>query len=211
MQSNKPSSEFIKFYSYRGEGYKNSIVYGLHNMFLQELSRIQTVRMRNMDKKDAGFIKNFDTNGRRFNFLPVLNNYLENTADKIVKRDILRNEDNTISSDNSRLASLLQKKVEGEVALTAEEEAELGKLADRVIRQHMEDRVQSILDNWENNGILEAAKSIKSIYPSELKDEEADDRVRKQVENFLWNDAFASKNILQLTLTDIAFYKDKYS
>lgn len=208
MQSNKPSSEFIKFYSYRGEGYKNSIVYGLHNMFLQELSRIQTVRMRNMDKKDAGFIKNFDTNGRRFNFLPVLNNYLENTADKIAKRDILRNEDNTISSDNSRLASLLQKKVEGEVALTAEEEAELGKLADRVIRQHMEDRVQSILNNWENNGILEAAKSIKGIYPSELKDEEAADWVRKQVENYLWNDAFASKNILQLTLTDIAFYKD---
>ncbi len=208
MQSNKPSSEFIKFYSYRGEGYKNSIVYGLHNMFLQELSRIQTVRMRNMDKKDAGFIKNFDTNGRRFNFLPVLNNYLENTADKITKRDILRNEDNTISSDNSRLASLLQKKVEGEVALTAEEEAELGKLADRVIRQHMEDRVQTILDNWENNGILEAAKSIKGIYPSELKDEEATDWVRKQVENYLWNDAFASKNILQLTLTDIAFYKD---
>ena len=208
MQSNKPSSEFIKFYSYRGEGYKNSIVYGLHNMFLQELSRIQTVRMRNMDKKDAGFIKNFDTNGRRFNFLPVLNNYLENTADKIAKRDILRNEDNTISSDNSRLVSLLQKKVEGEVALTAEEEAELGKLADRVIRQHMEDRVQSILNNWENNGILEAAKSIKGIYPSELKDEEAADWVRKQVENYLWNDAFASKNILQLTLTDIAFYKD---
>ena len=208
MQSNKPSSEFIKFYSYRGANYKDSIVYGLHNMFLQELSRIQTVRMRNMDKKDAGFIKNFDTNGRRFNFLPVLNNYLENTADKIAKRDILRNEDNTISSDNSRLASLLQKKVEGEVALTAEEEAELGKLADRVIRQYMEDRVQSILNNWENNGILEAAKSIKGIYPSELKDEEAADWVRKQVENYLWNDAFASKNILQLTLTDIAFYKD---
>lgn len=208
MQSNKPSSEFIKFYSYRGANYKDSIVYGLHNMFLQELSRIQTVRMRNMDKKDAGFIKNFDTNGRRFNFLPVLNNYLENTADKIAKRDTLRNEDNTISSDNSRLASLLQKKVEGEVALTAEEEAELGKLADRVIRQHMEDRVQSILNTWENNGILEAAKSIKGIYPSELKDEEAADWVRKQVENYLWNDAFASKNILQLTLTDIAFYKD---
>lgn len=208
MQSNKPSSEFIKFYSYRDANYKTSIVYGLHNMFLQELSRIQTVRMRNMDKKDVGFIKNFDTNGRRFNFLPVLNNYLENTADKIAKRDVLRNEDNTISSDNSRLASLLQKKVEGEVALTAEEEAELGKLADRIIRQHMEDRVQSILNNWENNGILEAAKSIKGIYPSELKDEEATDWVRKQVENFLWNDAFASKNILQLTLTDIAFYKD---
>lgn len=208
MQSNKPSSEFIKFYSYRGEGYKNSIVYGLHNMFLQELSRIQTVRMRNMDKKDAGFIKNFDTNGRKFNFLPVMNLYLDNTAEGITKWNILHNEDDTIAAGNGIFAALLQKKLNGEVALTAEEEAELGKLADRVIRQHMEDRVQSILNNWEDNGILEAAKSIKGIYPSELKDEEATDWVRKQVENYLWNDAFASKNILQLTLTDIAFYKD---
>ncbi len=208
MQSNKPSSEFIKFYSYRGEGYKNSIVYGLHNMFLQELSRIQTVRMRNMDKKDAGFIKNFDTNGRKFNFLPVMNLYLDNTAEGITKWNILHNEDGTIAKGNGIFAALLQKKLNGEVALTAEEEAELGKLADRVIRQHMEDRVQSILNTWEDNGILEAAKSIKGIYPSELKDEEADDWVRKQVENYLWNDAFASKNILQLTLTDIAFYKD---
>lgn len=208
MQSNKPSSEFIKFYSYRGEGYKNSIVYGLHNMFLQELSRIQTVRMRNMDKKDAGFIKNFDTNGKKFNFLPVMNLYLDNTAEGITKWNILHNEDGTIAEGNGIFAALLQKKLNGEVALTAEEEAELGKLVDRVIRQHMEDRVQSILNNWEDNGILEAAKSIKGIYPSELKDEEATDWVRKQVENYLWNDAFASKNILQLTLTDIAFYKD---
>lgn len=208
MQSNKPSSEFIKFYSYRGEGYKNSIVYGLHNMFLQELSRIQTVRMRNMDKKDAGFIKNFDTNGRKFNFLPVMNLYLDNTAEGITKWNILHNEDGTIAEGNGIFAALLQKKLNGEVALTAEEEAELGKLADRVVRQHMEDRVQSILNTWEDNGILEAAKSIKGIYPSELKDEEAADWVRKQVENYLWNDAFASKNILQLTLTDIAFYKD---
>lgn len=208
MQSNKPSSEFIKFYSYRGEGYKNSIVYGLHNMFLQELSRIQTVRMRNMDKKDAGFIKNFDTNGRKFNFLPVMNLYLDNTAEGITKWNILHNEDGTIAAGNGIFAALLQKKLNGEVALTAEEEAELGKLADRVIRQHMEDRVQSILNTWEDNGILEAAKSIKGIYPSELKDEEAADWVRKQIENYLWNDAFASKNILQLTLTDIAFYKD---
>lgn len=164
--------------------------------------------MRNMDKKDAGFIKNFDTNGRKFNFLPVMNLYLDNTAEGITKWNILHNEDGTIAEGNGIFAALLQKKLNGEVALTAEEEAELGKLADRIIRQHTEDRVLSILNNWENNGILEAAKSIKGIYPSELKDEEADDWVRKQVENYLWNDAFASKNILQLTLTDIAFYKD---
>lgn len=216
MQSNKPSSEFIKFYSYRGNNYKNAIVNGLHNMFLQEISRIQTVLRRNMSKNDPGFIKNFDTNGRKFNFLPVFNSYLE--EGDVSKRTILRNEDDSVSSDNNRFASLLQKKVKGETNLTSDEEVELSKLAERVIRQSMENRVQSILDTWESNGILEAAKNIKDIYPSEfdnssnIKNEEREgvinDWVRKQVENFLWNDSFASKNILQLTLSDIAFYKD---
>ncbi len=216
MQSNKPSSEFIKFYSYRGSNYKDAIVNGLHNMFLQEISRIQTVLRRNMSKNDSGFIKNFDTNGRKFCFLPMFNNYLDNADTS--KRTILRNEDGSISSDNNRFASLLQKKVKGETTLTPDEEVELGKLAERVIRQSMENRVQSILDTWESNGILEAAKNIKDIYPSEfdnssnIKNEEREgvinDWVRKQVENFLWNDSFASKNILQLTLSDIAFYKD---
>ena len=216
MQSNKPSSEFIKFYSYRGDGYKNAIVNGLHNMFLQEISRIQTVLRRNMSKNDTGFIKNFDTNGRKFNFLPVFNSYLDNADTS--KRTILRNEDGSVSSDNNRFASLLQKIVKGEIALDSNEGSELSILADKIIRQSTEDRVQSILDTWESNGILEAAKNIKDIYPSEfdnssnIKNEEREgvinDWVRKQVENFLWNDSFASKNILQLTLSDIAFYKD---
>ena len=208
MQSNKPSSEFIKFYSYRGAGYKNSIANRMLDMFLQELSRIQTVRMRNYSKNDPQFIKNFDTNGRKFNFLPVFNAYLENTAKDIAKRDILRNEDNTISDDNARFAALLQKKITGEEALTENEEALFGNLAKRIITQNMENRVQTILNTWENNGILEAAKSIKDIYPSELSNEDATSWVREQVENFLWNDNLASKNILQLTITDIAFYKD---
>ena len=216
MQSNKPSSEFIKFYSYRGDGYKNTIVNGLHNIFLQEISRIQTVLRRNMSKNDSGFIKNFDTNGRKFCFLPVFNSYLE--EGDVSKRDVLRNEDGSVSSDNNRFTSLLQKKVNGETNLTPDEEVELGKLAERIIRQFMENRIQSILDTWESNGILEAAKNIKDIYPSEfdnssnIKNEEREDVindwVRKQVENYLWNDTFASKNILQLTLSDIAFYKD---
>ena len=208
MQSNKPSSEFIKFYSYRGVGYKNSIANRMLDMFLQELSRIQTVRMRNYFKNDPQFIKNFDTNGRKFNFLPVFNAYLENTANDIAKRDILRNEDNTISDDNARFAALLQKKITGEEALTENEEALFGNLAKRIITQNMENRVQTILNTWENNGILEAAKSIKDIYPSELSNEDATSWVREQVENFLWNDNLASKNILQLAITDIAFYKD---
>ena len=273
MLSNKPSSEFIKFYSYRGMNYKDSIVKGLHSMFLQELSRIQTVRMRNHSKNDPEFIKNFDTNGKKFNFLPVFNAYLENNTSNKAKRELLHStmeydedrfnelkqkedawikasNENAVdaegnvnlksneeldnmaltkeeqaeyddlkarkevsnraltSEDDDRFASLLQKKLDGEETLTPEEEVELGNMADRIIRLYMENRVQSILDNWESNGILESAKNIKDIYPAKLDDEQANKWVREQVENFLWNDAFASKNILQLTIGDIAFYKD---
>ena len=209
MQSNKPSSEFIRFYSYRGnkETYKENIVDGLQQMVNQELSRIQTVRMRNLLKSDNGFIKNFDTNGRKFCFFPVLNSYLENTETAKAKRKWLPTE-----AENNRLAELLQMKVDGKEI----DEGELKQLLHSAIRNSVEARVQDILEKWEKAGILEAAKSIKGIYPKDydkFKNKEERDSyinpyVRDQVENFLWNDTFASKNILQLTLTDIAFYKD---
>ena len=182
IMSNKPSSEFIKFYSYRGANYKDEIIFGLHQMFNQELSRIQTVNMRNHSKGDSEFIANFDTNGRKFNFLPFLNQFLD-------------------KANHSELTTLLKKKVEGLTALTAEEEARLSTLVDQAIRQDMDIRVNKILNEWENSGILEAAQNIDGIGTEEA-------QIRANLENFLWNDNFASKNILQLTVTDIAFYKD---
>ena len=208
MQSNKPSSEYIRFYSYRGDKYKDSIVYGLTKMFLQELSRIQTVRMRNLSKEDPEFIKNFDSNGRKFCLLPVFNNYLEDSRVAEEGRTVLKNKDGSVSSDNNLFARLLQKKIKGEEALTKDEDAKFNTLSDKIIRNSVEDRVQKILSDWEEAGIIEAAKAIKGIYPTELDDADATNWTKEQIENFLWNDTFASKNILQLTITDIAFYKD---
>ena len=218
MMSNKPSSEFIKFYSYRGDSYKKNVARDMFDIFLQELSRIQTVRMRNLSKNSSEFIKNFDSNGKRFNFLPVFNSYLENTDSVKAKRTLLHNEDGTVSTDNNKFAELLQRKLEG-TELTKDEKAIFNNLADAIIRQSLEDRVQSILDKWEKGGILEAAEKISGIYPSEFNDEKQmgskenmqnaiKEHVRKQVEMYLWNDTLASKNILLLTIGDIAFYKD---
>lgn len=199
MLSNKPSSEFIKFLSYRGASYKDEIVNGLHMMFNQELSRIQTVRMRNLSKGDAEFISNFDTNGRKFNFLPFLNGYL--SPETASKTKLLRDANGAVSKDNVALAGLLQKKLEGTTALTSEEEARLSNLVDRAIYTYMDNRAQSILTNWRNSGILEAAKAITNVG-------EDNSTIEANLENFIWNDNFAAKNILQLTVTDIAFYKD---
>lgn len=201
MQSNKPSSEFIRFYSYRGSEYKTSIVEGIYDIFLQEISRIDTVRKRNCTKDDPNAIKNFDTNGRRFCFLPFLNNYLENSQADIAARTLLLNEDGTPSSNNSKLAKLIQKKAAAERSLTTEEESELMTLTKEAIRNHMENRTKDILSKWERDGIIEAAKNIKGIGTEKS-------IIMENLENFIWNDKFASMNILQLTIADLAAYKD---
>lgn len=204
MMSNKPSSEFIRFYSYRGKNYKDEILAGMYDMFLQEISRIQTVRMRNLSKNDPGFIKNFDTNGRKFCLFPFLNAYLE--EGKPSERKLIKDAEGRATFENNRLATLLHTKLEGKVELTSEEDSELTELVTKAIHSYMEERTNKILNGWEKSGILEEVKKIKNITSS--KDANSEEQIRNAVENFIWNDNFASKNILQLTIGDIAFYKD---
>ena len=178
MLSNKPSSEFIRQYAYTGMEYKEAITEDLFGIYLQELMRIQTVIRRNKKEGDPGFIKNFDTNGRKFCFLPFLNKEMEN---------------------NTRLGYLLNEKIKSESEF--EHEAELEKLVTKAIKDHMDERVKKIMAEWKQKGILKAAEKIDGIGRGEQK-------IAENIEKFLWNDHLASMNILQLTIGDIAFYKD---
>ena len=176
MQSNKPSSEYIRFYSRNGSMYKQELTEDFLNIFNQELSRIQTVMMRNYDKTDDRFITNLDSNGRKFNFLEFFNDYLDG------------------NNKDSELGKLINDKINGK----AVDEVTLNRLAKDQIFKTVNARVQRILAQFENQGILEAAKSIKGI--------EGD--VKGHIENFLWNDTLAAMNIMELTITDIAYYKN---
>lgn len=179
MLSNKPSSEFIRFYSERGSNYKDVIAEGLFNIFSQELSRIQTVEMRNLDSKDQRFIKNFDKNGRKFNFLDFMNDYL------------------TGEQRNSELGKLIREKLDGKEI----NDARLHKLTLDVIKDTMQMRADKIMSEWQEGGIMKGAKDIANIGTS-------DAEIAANLENFIWNDAYAAMNIMQLTITDIAYYKD---
>ena len=179
MLSNKPSSEFIRFYSERGDNYKDALTNGFKMIFDQELSRIQTVEMRNLDKKDPRFIKNFDTNGKKFMFLDFMNDYL------------------TGSKKSSELGKLIREKLDGKKV----DEARLNSLVKEAIMQTMENRAESIVSSWETQGILKGAEKVSNIGTSETE-------IRENLKNFVWNDTFAAMNIMQLTITDLAFYKD---
>lgn len=209
MQSNKPSSEFIKFISIRHPQYKNEIVSNMYSMLLQEMDRIITVRMR----KEAGVTdaayKSFDKNGAHFCYFPYMNVYLE--EGRISERTYIKNADGSVSEDNSKLAELLHKKLSRN-ELSAEEKAQLMALCKKAIYSYMQIRANKILDEYEKTGILEAAKKIKGIWTPEAftkgHETPTDKDIRDSVENFIWNDNFASKNILNILVGDIAFYKD---
>lgn len=179
MLSNKPSSEFIRFYSERGTNYKETITDGMMDIFNQELSRIQTVLMRNLDSKDPRFIKNFDKNGKKFCFLDFMNDYL--TGDK----------------KNSELGKLINDKVNGKEV----DEAKLYELANKAIFDTMDARAKSIVEEWIDSGLMKGAKKITGIGVTE-------EEIKSNLENFVWNDTFAAMNIMELTVTDIAYYKN---
>lgn len=179
MQSNKPSSEFIRMERYNDANYQESIAENMQRIFSQELSRIQTVRLRNFSKEDLRYIKNLDKNGRKFCFLDFMNDYLEG------------------SMKNSELGRLINDKLDGKrVNLDR-----LYTLSKNVILQKMTIRANEIVQNWENQGILDAAKKISNAGLTK-------DEIRENLINFVWNDTLAAMNIMELTITDIAYYEN---
>ena len=183
--SNKPSEEYIRFYADMGQDYKESISTKMAKVFNQELSRIQTVRMQNYDKSDPRFIKNFHSNGKKFCFLDFMNEYLEDGT-----------------RVNTELGKLLRAKLEG-TNWDVANEPRLLDLAKGAIQANMQTRINEILKNYEARGIMEIAENIDGIKQGFGKD-----NIAENIERFLWNDAYAATQILQLTVTDIAYYKD---
>jgi hypothetical protein len=191
MQSNKPTSEFIQFMSYRGPFYKNSITTGMIKIFSQELDRIVTVMLRNKDKTDPDFIKNFDTKGKKFVLLDFMNSYLEGGK-----------------KANTEFGKALQAEINNRIQKVRDPEhssttknTELEASLQTIIKEEMEAKVNSILESWKNKGVIEAAKKIENIGKS-------DAEVTANLENFIWNDTFAAMNILELTVVDPAYYAD---
>lgn len=185
MMSNKPSSEFIRMYAYTGAFMKPKLIDGFSRIFQQELSRIQTVDIRDYDKKNPNFIKNFDKNGRKFVILDFFNKYLEGGSQR-----------------NSELGNLINKTIEkGTESLTIEEHSRLDQLVSEEIEKSMDAKADAILRTWKSNGIFEGAKQIANIGKE-------DAVVEQKLREFIWNDTFAAMNILELTVTDPAFYKD---
>lgn len=191
MISNKPSNEFIRFIRHTGIDGRVEILDGLTKIFHQELSRIQTVEMRNLKEGDAGFIANFDANGGKgkglqFNFLDYLNEYLNG------------------SKKDTALGKLIDRKLHATEAnqLTSEELTELDRLVQKEITSHLDGLADRLISQYRQNGLFEALKGIEHIGKTDAAVEDA-------IREFAWNDNYAQANILEMLVTDKAFYKNE--
>lgn len=183
MLSNKPSLEFLKLPRFTGPQGKIVLLKHFSDIVFQELSRIQTVNSRNKKKGDSDFIKNFDDKGNKFHFMDFLNPYI-GKANETAR-----------SKNNPELKRLLTQKLEEGIC---DNEAELLRLIKAEIEYNLNERVKKVISNWEASGIIKAAEKIKGILSN----------IKEALSEFIWNDAYASMTILQLTITDPAYYKN---
>lgn len=185
--SNKKSEEYIKFKKITDD-FEDFITHQLvTKTFVQEVNRIRTVRdrMRNPNNRS---IESFDDkrhNGTKFMFLDYLNKYLD-------------------PKNNSDFATLLRKYVYGESWKEGEKDRFVT-LLPKVIQEEVNARFEKYVQALNDSAFLKYDKDNKSISDVfQLKDKLSYDKLKE----FFWNDMFASINILQLTITDLALYPD---
>lgn len=69
------------------------------------------------------------------------------------------------------------------------------------LREIMERGFEEEYNRWSSIGVLDGMRRVDSKYSSES-------RIREALRNYYWNSKLATSQIIQLTTTDLAFYKD---
>ena len=203
MQSNKASSDFYSFRRYVGDTAKSIIKNKMMSVFRQELSRIQTVRKRNRKEGDADYIEGFDKRGRDFCLLDFLND-----PSKLVREHTDENNktvtDSLISSAQAtELHNLIEAKVSGEKV----QESRLFRLAEQAIEENFNQRVEQFKNQCISLGLMDSIRNIEGALAKSSKIP-PQKQVENFIENFVWNDALAKINIIELLVTDPAYYKN---
>ena len=227
--ANKPSSEFIRFKRYSGSRYQRDIINGLSMVANQEIMRIKTVLERSQnpniqkigvkekatyDIKDGilnsslnkkiqkrtltfnDIIKNgqsiFKGSGAEFKFLPALNQEILN---------------------KTTLGQLILDKINGKNV----NESLFEKEFNSAIKSYMKTMVAREINNWRQLGLFDTietktkvkGKNITNVEYRYLKQfGKTEEEILDALEEYVWNDMFATINIIQLTATDLAYYKN---
>lgn len=232
--ANKPSSEFVRFTRYSGRDYKRYIKNDLKKVCDQEIMRIKTVLERGVnpdinkigvkdkitfDLKDSmiteglkekiethsltlkDFVKDgksvFKGSGAEFKFLDALN-------DEII--------------NGTALGQMIIDKINGKEI----NETEFNMKFNETIDSYMNIIVENQKNEWKNIGLydVEEKKITRTDKSGKVIEETRSyykyinnlgnsvEQIENSLEEYIWNDMFATINIIELTATDLAYYKN---
>ena len=192
IPADAPVANFIKMKKYTGD-FKSQLTPLFRKIAYQELSRIQLCNER--AKSDVLKIQNFDGNagkqgrGQQFCFFPAFNSSNFMTQLSQVYPELAVYNDRGFLGACTYLASIKKDGVA------------LADLVDKAIRFHMDNEFNSY------------KKISKDLY-SEIESEMVNmgirpDQVDQKLEEYYWNQAFATAQMIELFVTDLAYYKDE--
>ena len=185
IMSNKPSNDYVKMPVFDTD----TVINNLFENFLQECSRIQTVTMRKKNKGEQGFLKNWDTKGKEFNFLAFLEPYRTGKQKEISYKEGYGPEEQTTTVD---LHKLITDHLEGkDVELR---ELEMG--VKEAIKQHLDAEYELLQKQLENNGVKPI---LEKQWPKDTS---------FYIKKFVYNNFANSVALIQMTVGDLAFYKN---
>lgn len=174
-----PSAEFIKFDKIT-MNFKDNVAEKLLDVFTYEYNRIKMVRARKEGIANGSIkaIKNFDDAGDKFHFLTFLNDHLD-TIDGIVNQQ-------------GELASVMP--------------SELFNFLKETIISNLDMKANAAIDSLNDLGLLE--KSDNGKYKSLSSLGITANNVSDKLQEYFYNSYLATANIIQLTSTDLSYYKN---
>lgn len=191
--SDSETVKFVKMVAYK-EDFEKHIINNFKNIVLQELQRITHVQ--NRKKADVEFIDNYDgKRGKSFCFLPELNN--------------LR-----VKMENGEYA-FYTSKTEGPETLfinnlqqfgTNKELKQAGK-RDELIEKAVAYVLNNMFENSFSNINDSEFLSEELVRQGELSSNFTEEQFKNKMKEFFYNQYYATSQIIQMTVTDLAFYK----
>jgi len=181
--SDAPACAFITMKRFRRD-FKKQLMPLFVQVVEQELIRQSVVAERKAN--GAAEIQNFDDRGSKFCFFPELNSYVlpdgrafQQVVDELVARGDYESLRNTIA-----------------YALTD------------ILNSQFHSFLADVYSSYSEESVIAQLKTLGVIVKEEQDEDVLKRRAREAMEEFFYNSTYATSQIIQLTTTDIAYYKD---
>lgn len=192
--SDSPVAMFVRFIRYTtdSEGtFKEKLLPLYRQLVWQEIERIKFCQ--NRAKVGVMEVQNFDKNGKKFNFFPELNDFVLYTNDN---EHFMSTSEAPLNTEDYSSVSFLEAL---DMLKSKDSKEEMDNLIDRVISSIMDNNFASFQENYNSGDLLKTIKQTGVVSD--------DSGALECLEEYFWNQCYATSQIIQMTTTDLAYYE----